>query len=158
MDRALQPTANYKRCSKCKSTIDAPSSYATCLPCRVADNFRRQKRLKMEKMNTTVQADLDLLKLKYGATGASVKERLERQENATQRDGSRKPSAGVKRKAQKSLSELEGEERKVALKMTKTSLDKSIRQQGKKPLPTTSAQSVSDFVFCLMKVPLLMCT
>jgi hypothetical protein len=42
----------------------------------------------------------------------------------TRDDESRKVVAGVKRKAQKSLYELEGEERKAAMKMMKTGLKK----------------------------------
>jgi hypothetical protein len=97
----------------------------------------------------TVQANTNL-NPKYDATGGSSKK--ERQENATHSDGSQKPSAGAKRKAQKSPYELEGEVRKVALKKAKGSLMEMINRQGKKPLPTTNVKSVSDSVFvCLMK-------
>lgn len=88
----------------------------------------------------SAQSDADINR-EYGATSASVKEH---QENATRHDGSRKVSAGVKRKAQKSLSELEGEERMVALKMAKKSLTEIIQRQGKKPMPAVEVKSVSD--------------
>ena len=91
----------------------------------------------------TVQADTDLNRI-YDATGASTKER---QESATHPDGGREPSASVKRKAQKSLHELEGEERRMALKMAKKSLAEITQRQAKKPLLIASVRSVSDALF-----------
>lgn len=106
----------------------------------------------------TFQFDTDLNR-KYDATGASSKE-LQENRDDTLPDGSRKPSAGVKRKAHKSLCELEGEERVVALKMAKKSLAEIVQRQGKKPLLTTNVKSVSDSVFFLFdeEVPLVMYT
>jgi hypothetical protein len=75
----------------------------------------------------------------HDATNASKKQR---QENATHHDGSRKFSTGIKRKAQKSLYELEAEERMVALKKAKKSLTEIVQRQGKKPMPAVEVKSV----------------
>lgn len=85
----------------------------------------------------------DVRDLKSDPAGASMKGH---QENApiTHRDESRKVAASVKRKAGKSLYELEGEERKVALKMMRTSLKKNIQRHDKKPLPISELKSVSE--------------
>ena len=100
-----------------------------------------------------VQAHDAALNRKYDATSASTKEG---QKNTTHSDGSRKSSAGVKRKAEKSLNELEGEERMVALKMAKKSLTEIVQRQGKKPMPTANVKSVSDLPFLLRwNIPLL---
>jgi hypothetical protein len=159
MDRALQPASeiNYNRCTVCKKALDPRLLYKTCLPCRATRNAKRREtrkeRLKIKEMQHTITlANTDR---KYHATGSSTKER---QENAAHRDGSQKLSAGVKRKAQKSLHELEGEERTMAMKKAKSSLIEIIQRQGMEPLPTTNVKSVSGFVFCFDEVPLLMCT
>ena len=97
--------------------------------------------MSMQLQHMTVQADTDLNR-EYDAPSASTKER---RENSSHHDGNRKLSVGVKRKAQKSLYELEGEERTVALKMAKKSLTEIIQRQGKKPMPTFDDNSVSPF-------------
>ena len=154
MDRALQPAAeiNYKRCTICKKAMDNHFYYKTCVPCRAIRNAKRREKqsLKIKEMQHTIVLAQANLTRKYDATGSSTKER---QENSAHREGSHKLSAGVKRKAQKPLHELEGEERKMALKKAKSSLIEIIQQQGKKPLPTTDVKSVSDPVFVLMKYP-----
>jgi len=86
------------------------------------------------------QAKKEIRNRKNDTTGASMKG-----ENApiVQGDESRKVVAGVKRKAQSSLYELEGEEQKAAMKMMKSSLEQPIRRHNKKPLVPT-VKSVSD--------------
>ena len=97
----------------------------------------------------------DLNLREYDQTGASMNGRQENATSsrtasiATHHDGSRKVSAGVKRKAPKSLNELEGEERIAALKMAKKSLTDIIQRQGKKPMPTVNVKSVSELTFLL---------
>ena len=154
MDRALQPAAeiNYKRCTICKKAMDTHFYYKTCVPCRAIRNAKRREKqsLKIKEMQHTIVAKTNLTR-KYDATGSSTKER---QENSAHHEGSHKLSAGVKRKAQKPLYELEGEERKMALKKAKSSLIEIIQQQGKKPLSTTNVKSVSDPPF-FDEVPLI---
>jgi hypothetical protein len=140
------------------------SSFKTCQPCRLKDKAKREKTrekirlIKLEEMRQhtgmTDQAGMDLNFRKYVPTSASTSDR--RQENAststTHFDGSRKVSAGVKRKAQKSLYELEGEERRAALKMAKKSLTEIIQRQGKKPImPAVNVKSVSGHRFLFDK-------
>ena len=104
----------------------------------------------MQRMG--VRADMDVLYRQDDLAGQSTKGH---QGNAytTYRDESRKAVAGVKKKAEKSLSELEGEEQKVAMRMIKTSLKKTIRRNGKKALSIPTVGSVSDYrlYFIVMK-------
>ena len=164
MDHALQPAGdkiNYKICNTCRQAMDTHSPYKNCLLCRARDKARRQKYLLKKKamQQMMVQSSTDHLNRKYDATGASsTKERQENASTSSHYDGSRKVSAGVKRKAEKSINELEGEERVVALKMAKKSLTEIIQRQGiKEPLPIANLKSVSDsFFFCLIiKSPFL---
>ena len=148
MDRVLQPATdkfNFKICGTCRKAMDINSSFKTCEPCLAKHRAQRERaRLKMKEMqHMMVQANMGL-NHKYNATVALSKDG---QENAAYHDGSRKLSVGVKRKPEKSLSELEGEERKVALKMARKSLTEIIRRQAKKPMPAANVKSVSDLFF-----------
>ena len=139
MDRVLQPSTakiNCGICTRCRSTIDARSIYKTCQLCREKDRVRREK--------SQIKKDMQHLGQfrsyhEDDATSASMKER---QENAAPHDGNRKFITSVKRKAQKSLYELEAEERMVALKMAKKSLTEIVQRQGKKPMPAVQVNSV----------------
>ena len=84
---------------------------------------------------------------KYDATSASTKELQENADSTHHDDGIRKFSSGVKRKAQKSLYELEEEDRMMALKKAKKSLTEIVQRQGKKPMLTAHVKSVSDSSF-----------
>lgn len=143
MDRVLQPAAatNYRICSRCQKKMHAESLHKTCHACRAVDRLRREKRLlKMKKIQHMVHTNVR--DQKYNATDASTNRE---DASTTHHDKSRKFVTGVKRKAEKSLHELEGEEQKVALKMMKTSLKKTIQRHGKKPLPILNVKSVSDY-------------
>jgi hypothetical protein len=124
--------------------MDTLSSFKNCLLCRARRREARKPRIKVTTMKHITAQDLNR---KYDATSASMKDP---RENAAHHEGSQKLSTGVKRAAPKSLSELEGEERLVALKMAKKSLTEIIQRQGKKPMPNIDAKSVSCSV-CSMK-------
>lgn len=85
-------------------------------------------------------AHMDVDNRKYDTAGKQEKVCF------THDDESRKVVAGVKRKAQKFLYELEGEERKVAIKMMKTGLKKEIRRHAKKQQLLPAVKLVSDYL------------
>ena len=165
MDRVLQPTTdgiNYTRCGKCKRAMESSLKYKNCLSCRTRErtkrNLTKMKMKALQQQCMTVQpisTATDLNFREYDQTGASMNGRQENATSsrtasaATHHDGSRKVSAGVKRKAPKSLNELDGEERIAALKMAKKSLTDIIQRQGKKPMPTVNVKSVSELTFLL---------
>ena len=165
MDRVLQPTTdkiNYTTCGTCRKALESSSMYKTCPSCLAKTRARREKArlIKMKAMQQqqrmTVQpGSTNINFCEYDPTSASLKGQQENASTAsTHHDGSRKVSAGVKRKHPKSLNELEGEERIVALKMAKKSLTEIIQRQGKKPMPTVNFKPVSElaiFIVCLTK-------
>lgn len=167
MDHALQPADDkinlYKICNTCKQTMDTYSRYKNCLLCRARDKAKRERYLLKKKalqqqqfqqqhmIGQTTNTDLNR---KYDATSASStkvgqENAISTSSSSSHRDENRKfLSAGVKRMAQKSLYELEGEERVVALKMAKKSLSEIVKRQCKESLlPTTNLKSVSVLRF-----------
>jgi hypothetical protein len=147
MDRVLQsmdPEINCKICTnlKCKKTMDTNSLYKTCNACRAKDRLKRE-RLRVKKAERQLAADTDVDNRKYDAAGKEYQENV----CLTHDDEGRKVvMAGVKRKAQKFLYELEGEERKVAMKMMKTGLKKDIRRHAKKQQLLPAVKLVSDYL------------
>lgn len=153
MDCVLQPadTVNYKKCSACKRTIDANSLYKTCSSCRAKAKVEREKlRLKMKEIKKmAVPFHTDARDRQYGTADASMKGYHKN------RDESRKVVAGVKRKAEKSLHELEGKQREIACKMMKTCLKKTMQGHGKKPLPIVSNVESVRTTFSFDENPLI---
>ncbi|KAF8810849.1 hypothetical protein BYT27DRAFT_7161397 [Phlegmacium glaucopus] len=141
---AMDRVVDYRRCGRCRQAIDINLPFKTCNACRAKNKVKRERmRLKIKEMQTTaVLARTDVHNRKCDTTGASMKG--ENACSSTQRDESRKVVEGDTRGAQKSLYELEGEERKVAMKMMKASLKPIIRRHGKKPLPIATVKSATN--------------
>lgn len=101
-------------------------------------------RLKIMKTpSVAVSAHTDVPKRKYDDTAVASMQGYQENASNTHRDESQKVVKGVKRKAQKTLCELEGEERKVAMAMMRNSLKQTIRRNGKEPLLNPTVKPVS---------------
>ena len=98
---------------------------------------------KIEIPSVAVSAHTDVRKRKYDDTAIASMQGYQENASYTHRDESQKVVKGVKRKAEQSLSELEGEERKVAMAMMKNSLKQTIRRNGKDPLLNPTVKPVS---------------